>query len=364
VTVPLVLLSWVRSFKELFFFTATGVIALVTATLIILADGMKNTTEGVVERTPLFLSLNSTLHFLGPATFCYTIHYCVLAIGAEGLVCVKNEKISYSPVCGGDGDGDGDRIKDVRFTAQTESENRNNIQLVSYNKIQSNEEDDDDDNEIENENGNGNGIDIDIENDGKIQIDFISIKECSGLPSHDVCNEEVLAESRIEIAVNTDRNRDKSREIKRLCSLDINNEINQEYAIAKNIIISRAASREKNNREKFLENFRDKNKNKNSDKNSDKEDKNKNKNKNNDKNESIIDSIEVDEDSVQILFNVQYPEESIQHTDTERSQRREILSVISDISSPLSVAYVLTSFLNIVLGAAGYAFYRESRIIM
>jgi Transmembrane amino acid transporter protein len=349
VTVPLVLLSWIRSFKELFFFTATGVIALVTAILIILADGMKNTTEEVVERTPLFLSLNSTLHFLGPATFCYTIHYCVLAIGAECLVCVKNEKISYSPVYG----GDGDTMADVRCSAKNENENR--IELVAYNKVESNDEDN-----SENGNENGNRIEINGENDGKVQMNVIRIEECCGLPGDDVCDEDGQVVTRNEAIINTDNSSDKNREINRLCSRDISNEINKEYIVEKNVIISRAASREKNNKDQNKDNTKDKNINK--DKHNDKDEKNKYKNSN--KNESKIDSIEVDEDSVQILFNIQYPEESIQHTDTERSERREILSVISDISSPLSVAYVLTSFLNIVLGAAGYAFYRESKKIM
>jgi Transmembrane amino acid transporter protein len=349
VTVPLVLLSWIRSFKELFFFTATGVIALVTAILIILADGMKNTTEEVVERTPLFLSLSSTLHFLGPATFCYTIHYCVLAIGAEGLVCVKNEKISYSPVCG----GDGDTMDDVRCTAKNENENR--IELVAYNKVESNDEDD-----SENGNENGNIIEIDGENGRKVQMNVIRIEECCGLPGDDVCHEDIHAVTRNEVIINTENNRDKNREINRLCSRDISNEIDKEYIIEKNVIISRAASREKNIKDQNKDNTKDKNINK--DKYNDKDEKNKYKISN--KNESKIDSIQVDEDSVQILFNVQYPEESIQQTDSERSERREILSVISDISSPLSVAYVLTSFLNIVLGAAGYAFYRESKKIM
>jgi Transmembrane amino acid transporter protein len=96
VTVPLILLSWVRSFRELTIFTAIGVIVLAISIFVILIDGLRETTAEIIENTPLFLPIGKTLSFIGPATFCYTIHYCVLAMGAEGLVCVKNEKILYS----------------------------------------------------------------------------------------------------------------------------------------------------------------------------------------------------------------------------------------------------------------------------
>ena len=96
VTVPLILLSWVRSFRELTIFTAVGVIVLVISIFVILIDGLRETTGEVIEKTPLFLPIGNALSFIGPATFCYTIHYCVLAMGAEGLVCVKNERILYS----------------------------------------------------------------------------------------------------------------------------------------------------------------------------------------------------------------------------------------------------------------------------
>ena len=63
-------------------------------------DGAKHTTMDTVKSTPLFLPLSSTLIFIGPATFCYTIHYCVLAIGAEELENMKNENTPYSPTSG------------------------------------------------------------------------------------------------------------------------------------------------------------------------------------------------------------------------------------------------------------------------
>ena len=316
VTVPLILLSWIRSFKELFFFTATGVIALITAIIIILADGMQNTTEEVVERTPLFLSLESTLHFLGPATFCYTIHYCVLAIGAEGLVCVKNERICYSTVCG----GESDTIDDVRCTAKNEI--RNDIETIKYNKIgneiddenEINDNDNDDNiedkigNANENEDGNENGN----ENNSNVQIHVNGIREGNGLSDDNLGDGDGHVATRIVKEINTVINRDVSREINR----EIN--ISEEYMIEKNTIISRANSREKK-----------KDKNKDRDKDKDKNDKiksnnnnnknnnngnsnNSNNNSNNNNSNNItgaeIGSIEIDEDSVQILFNEKHNE--------------------------------------------------------
>ena len=235
VTVPLILLSWIRSFKELFFFTATGVIALITAIIIILADGMQNTTEEVVERTPLFLSLESTLHFLGPATFCYTIHYCVLAIGAEGLVCVKNERICYSTVCG----GESDTIDDVRCTAKNEI--RNDIETIKYNKIGNEIDDNDNENDdnIEDENGNGNenedGNENGNENNSNVQIHVNGIREGNCLSDDNLGDGDGHVATRIVKEINTVINRDVSREIN----------ISEEFMIEKNTIISRANSREK-----------------------------------------------------------------------------------------------------------------------
>jgi Transmembrane amino acid transporter protein len=120
VTVPLILLSWVRSFRELTIFTAIGVIVLVISIFVILIDGLRETTGEIIENTPLFLPIGKTLSFIGPATFCYTIHYCVLAMGAEGLVCVKNEKILYS---------DQSKIKKGREIVSEESKKLNPVSL-------------------------------------------------------------------------------------------------------------------------------------------------------------------------------------------------------------------------------------------
>jgi hypothetical protein len=41
--------------------------------------------SGDIIDIPLFSPLPNTLKFLGPATFLFTIHYCVLSMGAEVL---------------------------------------------------------------------------------------------------------------------------------------------------------------------------------------------------------------------------------------------------------------------------------------
>lgn len=83
-TIPLILLSWIRSFKNLTVFTVTSVVAIVLAVIAIIYDGTVRM-KGPVEDTPMITSVPSTLRFLGPATFLFTIHYCVLSMGAETL---------------------------------------------------------------------------------------------------------------------------------------------------------------------------------------------------------------------------------------------------------------------------------------
>lgn len=83
-TIPLILLSWVRSFRNLSFFTILGVIALFLAILAVIYDGLTKM-KTTVDDAPYFMPLGSTLNFLGPTTFLFTIHYCVLSMGAESL---------------------------------------------------------------------------------------------------------------------------------------------------------------------------------------------------------------------------------------------------------------------------------------
>lgn len=84
VTGPLILLSWVRSFRNLSYFTIISVLAMILAVFAIIFDGSSKM-KGSASDVPLFLPLHSTLQFLGPATFLFTIHYCVLSMGAESL---------------------------------------------------------------------------------------------------------------------------------------------------------------------------------------------------------------------------------------------------------------------------------------
>ena len=84
--VPLVLLSWIRSFQELTVFTVAAVAAILAAIVMVVVDGQDMADTAAVRSTPLFTSTLSSLNYLGPATFTFTIHYCVLSMGAEGLV--------------------------------------------------------------------------------------------------------------------------------------------------------------------------------------------------------------------------------------------------------------------------------------
>jgi hypothetical protein len=82
---PLVFLSWIRSFQELTIFTIVAVLAILASIVVVVVDGKRNATPEVLQATPLFTPMMSSLRFLGPATFTYTIHYCVMSMGVEGL---------------------------------------------------------------------------------------------------------------------------------------------------------------------------------------------------------------------------------------------------------------------------------------
>lgn len=81
-TIPLIFLSWIRSFHELTFVTVFGVFALLSSVVILLIDGSEQMVD--VQTTPLVIEA-TILNFVGSATFLFTIHYCVLSIGAENL---------------------------------------------------------------------------------------------------------------------------------------------------------------------------------------------------------------------------------------------------------------------------------------
>lgn len=268
VTVPLILLSWIRSFRELTIFTAIGVIGLIISIFVILIDGLRETTGEIIENTPLFLPIGKTLSFIGPATFCYTIHYCVLAMGAEGLVCVKNEKILYS-------DQSMKNLKKGRVTVLEEMKKLNSIpHTTSFNV---NDENDDDDN----------------------------FEKLIGTN----CNDNENGDEKIE----GNRNRN---------NLNLN-----DHQIAKNISNSRIDVSSTN------------------------------------KDVNICTVDKVHENITLHKIDTEIPFYPHMNEALSESPKRKLQSVLTDISSPLGTAYLLTSILNITFGGVGYAFYREAEII-
>lgn len=83
---PLTILAWIRSFRELTVFTTIGVVAIIATVIYVVYDGQINhdETDENDTLTPLFIP-KTALNFVGPATFLFTSHYCVLAMGAEAL---------------------------------------------------------------------------------------------------------------------------------------------------------------------------------------------------------------------------------------------------------------------------------------
>jgi len=81
--IPLVLLSWIRTFRELSLFTLIGVLAITGSVMLVMLDGSSNYTGD--EHTPLILP-KRIMNYIGPATFTFTIHYCVLSMGSEVLL--------------------------------------------------------------------------------------------------------------------------------------------------------------------------------------------------------------------------------------------------------------------------------------
>lgn len=83
--VPLILVSWIRSFHELAYFTIIGVFAIVLSVVAIVSDGVAQSDEVFDFGDVNYLDPASTLQFLGVVTFTFTIHYCVLSMGEEVL---------------------------------------------------------------------------------------------------------------------------------------------------------------------------------------------------------------------------------------------------------------------------------------
>ena len=84
-SLPLILLSWIRSFKEMTIFTLFGVLAILVSIVAIVMDGfVRREDSETIDKIVLFAP-ETYLNFLGPATFLFTVHYCVLSMGAESL---------------------------------------------------------------------------------------------------------------------------------------------------------------------------------------------------------------------------------------------------------------------------------------
>ena len=86
--IPLILLSWIRSFRELTFFTLFGSIAILFSIFILLIDGyLQYSSESLSadELHGISIFLPQSIEFIGPVTFLFTIHYIVLSMGKEIL---------------------------------------------------------------------------------------------------------------------------------------------------------------------------------------------------------------------------------------------------------------------------------------
>lgn len=86
--IPLTLLSWIRSFRDLTIFTVIGVVAISVSIFAIIYDGTQSSNalswREDLDKVPLFLP-STIFNMLGPSTFMFTIHYCILSMGQEAL---------------------------------------------------------------------------------------------------------------------------------------------------------------------------------------------------------------------------------------------------------------------------------------
>ena len=305
---PLILLSWIRSFQELTLFTIAGMIALIASLCIILIDGYRNTTDQSVGSTPLFLPLRSSLNFLGPATFCYTIHYCVLAIGAEGLICVRNENISYLP--------------------HTSHMIISPLILQKYSRIELIIDDDND--------GNTDNTDNDDNTNDNSNDNIPSNINCNSNEYND--KSDSIRNSRDEI-INVRQTVDtKEKIIIKINDDNRKNEKNDKKGHEKNGN-EKSRKHENNGRIERIEK-------------EEKEERNERAEK--------AERIEKSERMKRNETDYRNEEEALTF---DYNPKREILTVITDISGPLRVSFALTCALNILLGGAGFSFYRNATTI-
>eukprot|EP00602_Paraphysomonas_sp_CaronLab_P009621 CAMPEP_0185022382 /NCGR_PEP_ID=MMETSP1103-20130426/5104_1 /TAXON_ID=36769 /ORGANISM="Paraphysomonas bandaiensis, Strain Caron Lab Isolate" /LENGTH=308 /DNA_ID=CAMNT_0027554429 /DNA_START=187 /DNA_END=1113 /DNA_ORIENTATION=- len=94
-SIPMIFLSWIRSFRELAVFTVFGVCSVVLAVGAIFIEGYPVDQSTLEVKS---LDIIPTIAFLGNATFLFTIHYCVLAMGAETLRAHQNQSSMFSDI--------------------------------------------------------------------------------------------------------------------------------------------------------------------------------------------------------------------------------------------------------------------------
>jgi hypothetical protein len=106
-TIPLVLLSWIRSFKELTVVTVFGVAATILTVVILMKDGSQYSHTHGSEPIPLVLP-ETMMRFAGSATFlckhtmyvCMYMYVCVCVyMWVCGYVCNEYSYLSYPPLC-------------------------------------------------------------------------------------------------------------------------------------------------------------------------------------------------------------------------------------------------------------------------
>ena len=358
--IPLILLSWIRSFQELTVFTIIGLLSLIASVVIMLIDGYQNTTISVIKKTPLFSPLNSSLDFLGTATFCYTIHYCVLAIGAEGLKCIKKENILYNA-----------NIRIIKDKKKSNLFNISNIMnysnfshLFFYKSVWNvdNVIDVDNINIIENiidnntnrMNKNNYNKRHDIESNNKMEKYDNNNNNNDNNNNHEINLYEIDSFNSVEINClkTSSESNNKKQEILKINNSSMNQSV-------KNVI-----GKKKMKIAEIVEESRD----------SDSEDciqiisndNNGNYISNNCSNNNDVQDYDVDSTIDKILINNSYKDTSnniTNHHNEINNTERQIFNVITDISQPLRVSFGLTCFLNISMGGAGFAFYRLSAVV-
>ena len=82
----LIAVSWIQSYQALSRYAASGIILVSIALVLILFDNQsEKSLFQLISTAPLFGNRHSIVTFTGPATFLFTVHYCVAALHGEIL---------------------------------------------------------------------------------------------------------------------------------------------------------------------------------------------------------------------------------------------------------------------------------------